>query len=150
MIKLMPSKNPEVILRFIKGTVLGERLIKGACINGMAMIDAIKSNRLVFLVAIEDGTKGLGFVILKPDAGSATIMDVCLRSAREKTKKIIALAMHYAKYVMGTSTIYTIYPSTYRACDQLAKFFGFKDDAILRGSIKLPCMDGLCFKRLDI
>lgn len=137
MIKLVPSKDPNVILKFVRGQGILRKCSGGAKIESMANLgEFIKSSKAIFLVAIEDNTKGLGFVMLNPEGSDAYSIHLCLRTVGPKTKKIVALAINYAQLVLGAFEIHAVYPSAYRACSQLSKYLGFRADNAIKSFYK--------------
>ena len=156
MIKLVPSRNPDVILSFIKGKALMDKCAGGMEVdsNPDTLRNYIKSGKSTFLVAVEaekgKPDKGLGFVVLHSEGGTAMSIHLCLRTIGEKTKRIFALAINYIKYVAGCSVVHAVFPEEYRACQRLAKFFGFKDDPTLKPYYAIKSTLPYVYKRLDL
>jgi hypothetical protein len=150
MLKLIPSKNPDIIMSFIKGPGLLKRCSGGIDLTGVDAKEAIRKSNATFLVATEDGLKGYGFVMFKPEGGSAVSVHLCLRTAGERTRRIFALAIHYAKLVMGATTVHAVFPESYRGCQRLAKSFNFKDDPTLKPYYAIKSVLPYAYKRLDI
>jgi len=136
-------------MAFIKGPALLEKCAGGVNVKGIDFKEAIKTSKSTFLVASED-LKGLGFVMLKPEGGGAVSIHLCLRTIGEKSKRIFALALHYAKFVMGVNIIHAVFPEKYRACQRMAKFFNFKDDPTLKPYYAIKSVLPYSYKRLDI
>ena len=150
MIKLIPSKNADTIMSFIKGPALLARCSGGVDLSGVNAKEAIRQSKATFLIATEDGLKGYGFIMLKPEGGQSVSIHLCLRTVGERTRRIFALALHYAKLVMGASTIHAVFPESYRGCQRLAKSFNFKDDPTLKPYYAIKSSLPYSYKRLDI
>ncbi len=137
MIRLTPSKNPDVILKFLQGEGIWKKCAGGMKFDKDKVPEAIKISKATFLIAT-DGMKGLGFVMLNPETTYACSIHLCLRTVGDLTKKIFALAINYAQFCMGCQEIHAVYPSSYRACVRLSKFFGFRPSDQIKIFYKTP------------
>lgn len=151
MIRLTPTNNPEAVLKYIKGDGLLRK-----CCGGMKEIptrdqlaEMVRKSRATFLVAQEDN-RGLGFVVFNPESNGNYSLHLCLRTIGAKTRKIIALAVQYAKFVLATNEIDAVFPESHKACQRLSKELGFRDDKNLKLFYKTPEGVPYAFKKLII
>ncbi len=137
MIRLTPSKDPNVILKFLKGDAVLKKCSGGLPVKREDLPSLITKTKGIFLIAHED-TKGLGFIFLNPEQNGAYSIHICVRTIGEKTKKIFGLGIAYAQYVLFASEVDAVFPKSYRACALLANSFGFKEDKSIKMFYKTP------------
>lgn len=149
MIRLTPTKDPEVILKFCRGPAILKRCAAGLNVDINQVRDWIGKTKAIFVVAHEEN-KGLGFIMFNPESNGAYSIHVCLRTVKEKTKKIIALGLSYAQYVLYAQEINAVYPKAYKSVALLANHFGFREDKGLQKFYKVPDGIPFFFQRLDL
>lgn len=149
-LRLTPTKNPDEVLMFIRGDGLLRKCAGGYDVDRDALKKWIAESKAVFLIASENGTRGLGFVMLNPEKNGAYSIHLCLRTVGEKSKRIVALAINYAKYVLGAIELDAVYPSKHKAVKRMAMNFGFRDDPNLVSFYKVPQDQPFSFQSLAL
>lgn len=150
MIRLTPTKKPDAVMMYCRGDGLLRRCAGGYDVDLVILEKFIEESPATFLIASEDGLRGLGFVMLNPEKNGAVSIHLCLRTKGDKTKKIVALALQYARFVMGFNEVNAIYPAARKALTLLAAHFGFRNDPNLKTIYPVPGDQPYAYQSLNL
>jgi hypothetical protein len=147
-LKLTETNDYSLIEPFFRGEGVRRR-----CGAGKNWVDdakkAIANPKNYFLLAEDDAGKAVGFVCFYPHGPAAYSLHVCLRTVGKKTKKLIGIALSYARLCLYARHIYAIYPQANRAVVALCRHFGFRPDKSFSGA-DAGMAEPHNFERLDL